>query len=131
MVNVRKRGNVYEYRAEIAPVDGKRKWISKSGYESKKKAKEAGIKAYNEYLQTGHSFIPSTISYTDYLDYWMKKHCEINLKYHTIQAYKNIIKNRVKPRIGSYMLSQITTSTLQEFKHMPVKNVDYIIQNIN
>ena len=115
MVNVRKRGNVYEYRAEIAPVDGKRKWISKSGYESKKEAKEAGIKAYNEYLQTGHSFTPSTMSYTDYLDYWMKEHCEINLKYHTIQAYKNIIKNHVKPRIGSYMLSQITTSTLQEF----------------
>lgn len=55
------------------------------------------------------------MSYTDYLDYWMKEHCEINLKYHTIQAYKNIIKNHVKPRIGSYMLSQITTATLQEF----------------
>ncbi|MBO6233163.1 MAG: tyrosine-type recombinase/integrase [Clostridia bacterium] len=115
MVNVRKRGNVYEYRAEVAPVDGKRKWISKSGYGSKKEAKEAGIKAYNEYLQTGHSFTPSSMSYTDYLDYWMKEHCEINLKYHTIQAYKNIIKNHVKPRIGSYMLSQITTATLQEF----------------
>lgn len=45
----------------------------------------------------------------------MKEHCEINLKYHTIQAYQNIIKNHVKPRIGSYMLSQITTATLQEF----------------
>ena len=40
MVNVRKRGNVYEYRAEIAPVDGKRKWISKSGFSSKKEANE-------------------------------------------------------------------------------------------
>lgn len=115
MVNVRKRGNVYEYRAEIAPVDGKRKWISKSGFSSKKEAKEAGIKAYNEYMQTGHSFTPSTMSYSDYLDYWIKEHCEINLKYHTIQAYHFIIKNHVRPRLGSYRLSQITTATLQEF----------------
>lgn len=55
------------------------------------------------------------MSYSDYLDYWMKEHCEVNLKYHTIQAYQNIIKNHVKPRLGFYRLSQITTATLQEF----------------
>ena len=31
-INIRKRGNYYEYRVEIAPVDGKRQWLSKSGY---------------------------------------------------------------------------------------------------
>lgn len=45
----------------------------------------------------------------------MKEHCHINLKYNTIQAYENIIKNHIKPRVGFYRLSQITTSTLQEF----------------
>ena len=34
MVSVRKRGKVYEYRFEIATVEGTRKWISKSGYPS-------------------------------------------------------------------------------------------------
>ena len=37
------------------------------------------------------------------------------MKYHTIEAYKNIIKNHIKPRVGFYRLSQITTATLQEF----------------
>ena len=37
------------------------------------------------------------------------------MKYHTIQAYSNIIKNHIKPRLGFYRLSQITTATLQEF----------------
>ena len=115
MVNVRKRGKVYEYRVEIASVDGKRRWLTKSGFKSKVEAEKEGIKAFNEYNQTGHSFIPSQMSYSDYLDYWMKEHCEINLKYHTIQAYKNIIKNHVKTKLGFYRLSQITTSTLQEF----------------
>ena len=113
MVNVRKRGNVYEYNFDVAKIEGKRKRITKSGF--KTKAEKAKIKTYNEYDQTGHSLNPSTISYSDYLDYWLKEHCEINLKYHTIEAYKNIIKNHIKPRVGFYRLSQITTATLQEF----------------
>ena len=115
MVSVRKRGKVYQYQYDIAPIDGKRKRVTKSGFRTKAEAEKAGTIAYNEYMQTGHNFIPSKMSYSDYLDYWMKEHCEINLKYHTIEAYKNIIKNHIKPRIGYYMLSQITTSTLQEF----------------
>lgn len=115
MVNVRKRGNGYQYYFEIAPVDGKRKQKVKSGFKTKSEAYNEGMKAYNEYTNTGHSFTPKTLSYSDYLDYWLKEHCEINLKYHTIEAYKNIIKNHVKPKLGFYRLSQITTSTLQEF----------------
>ena len=115
MVNVRKRGKGYQYYFEIAPVDGKRKQQVKSGFKTKKEAEEAGIKAYNEYTQTGHSFTPATMSYSDYLDYWLENYCHINLKYHTIQAYSNIIKNHIRPRLGFYRLTQITTSTLQEF----------------
>lgn len=94
---------------------GKRKQKVKSGFKTKKEAEEAGIKAYNEYNETGHSFVPSAMSYSDYLDYWIENYCHINLKYHTIEAYSNIIKNHVKPKLGFYRLSQITTSTLQEF----------------
>ncbi len=32
MVNIRKLGKVYQYQFEIAKVDGKRKYISKSGF---------------------------------------------------------------------------------------------------
>lgn len=115
MVNVRKRGKSYQYYFEIAPVNGKRKQQVKSGFKTKKEAEEAGIKAYNEYTQTGHSFTPATMSYSDYLDYWLENYCHVNLKYHTIQAYSNIIKNHIRPRLGFYRLTQITTSTLQEF----------------
>lgn len=115
MVNVRKRGKVYQYQFEIASIEGKRKYMNKSGFLTKADALKEGIIAYNKYMQTGHSFSPNTMSYSDYLDYWMKEHCEINLKYHTIEAYKSIIKNHVKPKIGHYRLSQITTATLQEF----------------
>ena len=112
-VYVQKRGKVYQYQFAIASIDGKRKYKNKSGFRTKSEAIEAGVKAYNEYINVGHCI--SKMSYSDYLDYWMKEHCEINLKYHTIQAYQNIIKNHIKPKLGFYMLSQLTTSVIQEF----------------
>lgn len=41
MVNVRKRGNVYEYNFDIAKIEGKRKRITKSGFKTKIEAQEA------------------------------------------------------------------------------------------
>ena len=113
-VQIKKRGKYYQYTFEIAPQDGKRKWITKSGFKTKPEAEREGLKALNEYLETGHSFKPSEISYSDYLDYWMEEYCYINLKHRTIETYKYIIKNHLKPRLGMYRISQITTATIQE-----------------
>ena len=105
----------YQYKFETAKIDGKRKFSSKSGFRTKAEAEKEGIKAYNEYMNTGHDFTPSDMSYSDLLDYWLEKHCYINLKYHTIEAYSSIIKNHIKPNIGHFLISQITRSTLQDF----------------
>lgn len=114
-VNVQKRGKVYQYQFEIASVGGKRKFQNKSGFRTKAEAEQAGIKAYNEYMQTGTAFKPSEISYSDYLDYWMTEYCQINLKYHTIESYKRIIRIHIKPKLGHYLLTKITRATLQKF----------------
>ena len=44
-INIRKRGNFYEYRIEIAKVDNKRQWLSKSGFRTKAEAYEYVIKS--------------------------------------------------------------------------------------
>lgn len=44
----------------------------------------------------------------------MEEYCYINLKHRTIETYRYIIKNHIKPRLGMYRLSQITTPTIQE-----------------
>lgn len=114
-VTIQKRGNFYQYKFEIAKVDGKRKFLSKSGFKTKSEAEKEGVIAYNDYLNTGNSFSASDMSYSDFLDYWLENYCYINLKYHTIEGYSNIIKNHIKPNIGYFRLSKITRSTLQEF----------------
>ena len=114
-VGIKKRGNVYQYQFEIAPVKGKRKWITKSGFKTKAEAQEEGNKAYTEYLNAGMPFQECTISYSDYLDYWLKNYCKLNLKYNTIQAYTNIIKNHIEPKLGKYRLSTLTSVKLNTF----------------
>lgn len=114
-VTIQKRGKYYQYKFEIASVDGKRKFLNKSGFRTKSEAEKEGILAYNEYLNTGRSTKSNEMSYSDFLDYWLDNHCKINLKYHTIEAYSNIVKNHLKPNLGFYRLSQITKTTLQDF----------------
>lgn len=53
---------VYEYRFEIAAVNGKRKWKSKSGFTTKREAKEAGKIAQQEYESVGKVMFCLTLS---------------------------------------------------------------------
>ena len=67
-IKIRKRertngGAVYEYRFEIASVDGQRKWISKSGYKTKGEARQAGKEAQIQYENFGHVVEKDRISY--------------------------------------------------------------------
>lgn len=116
MVSVRKRGKVFEYRFEVATVEGTRKWISKSGYPSKAEAFKEGAKAYNDFYYNGNKVqLREKMSYADFLDYWIDTYASFNLHYSTTISYINIIKNHVKPRIGYFQLWQLDTRLLQEF----------------
>ena len=116
MVSVRKRGKVYEYRFEIATVEGTRKWITKSGYPTKAEAFKEGAKAYNDFYYNGQKTqLRENMSYADFLDYWIDNYARFNLNYSTTISYINIIKNHVKPRVGFYKLWQLDTRLLQEF----------------
>lgn len=103
---------MYQYQFEIAPVDGTRKYINKSGFKTKNEALMAGMKAYDEYINGGASN-DSQMSYSNYLDYWMKEYFEINYKYSTAKRYKETFKV-LKEEIGKYKLSYITPFLLNE-----------------
>lgn len=114
-INVRKRGDKWEYRFEAAKIEGKRKQISKGGFRTKKEALEAGTKALVDYNNTGKCFLPSEMSFADCLDEWMKNYCKIELKDTTIDGYEKIIRLHIKPILGMYYLKNITTLDVQNF----------------
>jgi len=108
-----KKNPKWQYRFEIASVEGKRKYASKSGFRTKEECEKAGNLAMADYQRSGKHFEPSEMSVADYLDYWIQNYCIVNLADNTVSAYKNIIKNHVKPMIGHYMLKSIDVMTLQ------------------
>ena len=114
-IRIMKRKNVFQYQFEIAPVNGTRKYINKSGFKTKAEALEAGNVAYTEYINAGKPFRESKLSYSDYLDYWLNNYCKSNLKYNTIEAYKVLIEKYIKPKLGKYKLSTLTSVALNNF----------------
>lgn len=114
-VNARKRGSYWEYRFEAAKIEGKRNQISKSGFRTKKEALEAGSKALTEFNNAGFHFIPSEISFSDYLDFWMEQYCKVNLAKSTCENYEKKIRLHIKVKLGKYKLRALTPAVLQTF----------------
>lgn len=110
----RKKPN-WEYRFEAAQIEGKRKQISKAGFQTKREALEAGAKALAEYHNSGQHFSPSEISIADYLDYWMDNYCKLNLKYNTQLGYLSIVENHLKPTFGHFKLISLQPVSVQEY----------------
>lgn len=114
-LSARKRGNKWEYRFEGARINGKRQQFSKSGFLTKKEALEAGAKALAQYNQAGTFFVPSEISFADYLDYWIDNYCKSNLKPATITNYQKKIRLYIKPVLGQYKIKALSPTVLQQF----------------
>lgn len=112
MINIRKRGNVYQYCFEAGKVNGKRKQITKSGFKTQKEAYTAGQKAYDEFINGGIN-TECNMLYSDYLDYWMKEYFEINYKYSTAKRYKESFSN-IKKELGNYKQSCLTPYILNQ-----------------
>ena len=63
----------------------------------------------------GLVFKEKQISFCDYLDYWYDNYCEVNLKYNTRRTYKTIMDKYLKPELGKYRLSSLTSVKLNSF----------------
>ncbi|MDE7295920.1 MAG: site-specific integrase [Clostridia bacterium] len=117
-VCVRKRyrasGAVYEYRFEIASIDGKRKWQTKSGFKTITDARQAGKLALRQYENCGH-IVKDQISVADFLEDWIVHDCMVDLKPNTVTNYIKQVRIYLKPALGAYRLKSLTREILQGF----------------
>lgn len=114
-VTARKRdsGN-WEYRIELAKIDGKRQQKSKSGFKTKSEALKAGREALRQYENGGMIITPSEMSVADLLDKWLIEYGKTDLQQVTAEGYAKKIRLYIKPVIGHYKAKSITRQTLQE-----------------
>lgn len=106
---------VYEYAFEIASVDGKRKRKTKSGFKTKREAREAGKLAQQAYENVGRPIEPSEMSVADFFDQWIENDCKLSCKDVTVKGYEKKIRLYIKPSLGEYKLKTITKEMLQSF----------------
>lgn len=120
-INVRNRNKSatgkqpnWEYKFEVAKVDGKRKFCQKSGFKSKNEALIAGSEVLTNYVSVGKPLQITDISVSDFFDYWIENHVSLNCSDSTTVNYESIIKNHIKPRIGCYRLRDVDTLVFQK-----------------
>lgn len=111
---VHKRGNKWEYRFEVASVNGKRKFVQKSGFATKKEAIAVGTEVMNKYNGTGVVFQQSEIGFADFIYEWLEA-IKLNIKPTTYTQYQKRINNHIIPSLGKYKLKSITSPILQKF----------------
>lgn len=70
------------------------------------------MKAYDEYINVKNKE-ESQMSYSDYLDYWMKEYFEINYKYSTAKRYRESF-DAIKKMLGKYRICNITPYLLNQ-----------------
>ena len=92
---VRKRGNSWYYRLDLAYIDGERNQIERYGGRTKPEALEAMRKAIYEYETTGQLMDEADISIKDYFEYWYQNYVLINLKLNTQKNYRGILNNHI------------------------------------
>lgn len=105
----------WQYRFYIDSEGGKRKRIEKSGYKRKQDAVAAATAIYAEYLNSGEVFQSCKLSYADVLDRWMVDYCAIECNDVTRSNYEKKIRLHIKPAIGMYRITSITTEVIQRF----------------
>ncbi|WP_125767333.1 site-specific integrase [Lapidilactobacillus wuchangensis] len=114
MANIMKRGKSWQYRVSYIDKDGKRKYVSKSGFKTKRSAENASLEIETKYAH-GATLDNSTITFMDYWDRWIElfkagKHAEITEKRYTI------IRGQLMKYFGPLReLKTITKSDWQEF----------------
>lgn len=114
-IYARKRGKYWEYRFEVATVNGKRKQSSKSGFRTKAEALQEGAKAYTEYMNSGVSFTPSEMSFADYCEYWLENYVKVNCANTTYSNYKKKIRLYILPALGAFHLKNLSPASIQSF----------------
>jgi ATP-dependent helicase/nuclease subunit A len=112
---VRKRGDSWYYRFDIDTADGTRKQVERRGGNTKKEALVALDLALKEFLQPVDNTQKTSITVSEYYEYWYKEYAEVNCKYQTCLMYISIIDIHINPLIGSLELNKLTPLILQEF----------------
>lgn len=81
---------------------------------NKRKAEEEADRILAEY-RNGTYIPPSTLSFSEFLDMWLKEYCLPKLSDRTYSFYQEMFKIHTKPRLGSISLDLLRPLNIQKY----------------
>ena len=111
----RKRGKTFSYIFEAGKIDGKRKVVEKGGFETKAAAYKAGVTAYNDFLHGNIGITSESITLKDFMTSWIENVVAANVKPTTIQLYKSLTANQIRPHLGEVKVQELTPAMLDKW----------------
>jgi integrase len=118
-----KRGNKWSYRYSVKdPITKRMKQVRISGFRTKEEAKADRIRRELE-AQEGRYVSKSTETIKTFFTFWFQYRQDSGeLKFSTIQIYKETLNNYIYPKIGEIELQEITSEFLEDFLISLVKS---------
>ncbi|QLL70262.1 tyrosine-type recombinase/integrase [Lactobacillus sp. 3B(2020)] len=122
---VRKKGNSWYYRIDLAKQDGKRHQVERYGGKTYAEALRTMRRVISKYEDTGSFNNESKISVHDYFEFWFENYVEKNLSQNTQLNYRNILTKYIYPKLGSYEMKKLTPAILQKTIDEIAESPDY------
>ena len=118
---VERYGKGWRYRAAVGidPVTGKRRWVSKGGFSTRKAASTA-LNAVLTDADNGQIVERSSVTVAEYLDDWIERAAR-DLKPTTAASYRNDI-GHLKRQLGHVRVQDLTPLTVERAYHELVKS---------
>ncbi len=101
----------YRFRIYIGVIDGKKKYIKRSGFTSKKIAKQALMNLQQE-IENPES--KSTMLFHELTNLWLNNY-EKTVQSSTYLKTKRNIENHILPSLGNYPIKDLTPLIIQKY----------------
>lgn len=113
MATARKKNNKWYYRITINS-NGKKKYIERGGYNTKKEALDVGIQEEAKLKRGLPDFHPVSMTYRDLTTEWLTTYAPTVYKDSTIHSHKKELRTNILPTLGNYDINAIALKDLQD-----------------
>lgn len=121
MATAREKNGKWYYRITVSS-QGKRKYLERGSYGTKKEAIEAGTEHELKLKRGDKMFVPVRITYGDMAEEWITNYAPTMYKQNTINTHRKTLRNYILPVFKDYLVSAITTKDLQELINKETPN---------
>lgn len=121
MATAREKNGKWYYRITISS-KGKRKYLERGSYRTKREALDAGHEHECKLKRGEVIFTPTKITYGDMAEEWITTYAPIKYKQNTITTHRKTLRNYILPVLKDYDVAAIDTRLIQDLINKEVPN---------